>query len=199
MDIIKFKNQTPVRMQVIKGEPWFVAKDICDILGIVNSRDALSRLRENEKGVAITDTLGGKQEMTTVNESGMYALIFQSRKPAAQDFRYWVTSEVLPALRKYGRYAIPGSKEQVRIEAGYEKRHHATFLRALENHITDIDEKEIAAKLKTNWLRVDDVLKGRSSNVNIETELVIRAERNTKLRQLLNDQEWREEIMNNLK
>ena len=86
---------------------WFVAKDICKILGIKNHRDALvKQLDEDEKGVDIIYTLGGPQKVDVVNESGLYALIFMSRKPAAKNFRKWVTSEVLPSIRKYGYYSL---------------------------------------------------------------------------------------------
>ena len=85
-------------------------KDVCELLGLDNSRQTVSRLDDNEKGVINSDTLGGKQELTFVNESGMYALIFQSRKPQARAFRKWVTGEVLPSLRKYGYYVAPGAQ-----------------------------------------------------------------------------------------
>lgn len=94
-----------VRVVGTADAPWFVAKDVCAALGIANYRDALASLEEDEKGVALTDTLGGAQEMLTVNESGLYALIFRSRKEQARIFRKWVTSEVLPQIRKTGRYA----------------------------------------------------------------------------------------------
>lgn len=102
-----------VRAIVREGEPWFVAKDVCDVLEIGNSRDALSRLDEDEKDVGNTDTLGGQQEMNIISESGLYSLIFRSRKPEAKRFRKWVTGEVLPSLRKYGCYgeAKPESME----------------------------------------------------------------------------------------
>lgn len=92
------------------GEPWFMAKDVCDALEIKNSRDALARLDEDEKGVALTDTLGGAQHATTVNEAGLYTLVLSSRKPEAKAFKRWVTHEVLPAIRKRGAYVadVPG-------------------------------------------------------------------------------------------
>ncbi|WP_025322289.1 BRO-N domain-containing protein [Deferrisoma camini] len=94
-------------------ELWFVAKDVCDALGIKNHRDAVSRLDEDEReGVGITDPLGGQQVATAVNESGLYALIFRSRKPAARRFRKWVTSEVLPAIRRTGRYEVDGLRRK---------------------------------------------------------------------------------------
>lgn len=94
--------------------PWFVAKDVCAALGLPNVSLAISGradrdesgLDEDEKGIAIVNTLGGPQEMLTVNESGLYCLIFRSRKPEARTFRKWVTAEVLPALRRTGRYVV---------------------------------------------------------------------------------------------
>ena len=108
--ILQWKEGASVRMHMIKDEPWFAAKDVCELLGLDNSRQAVSRLDDDEKGVINSDTLGGKQELTFVNESGMYALIFQSRKPQARAFRKWVTGEVLPSLRKYGYYVAPGAQ-----------------------------------------------------------------------------------------
>ncbi len=86
------------------GEPEFVLKDICNILGISNYRDTANRLDESQKGVALTDTLGGMQEMITVNESGFYAIVMRSDKPEARPFQNWVTGEVLPSIRKTGGY-----------------------------------------------------------------------------------------------
>lgn len=100
-----FEGESVVRIVTMDGEPWFVAADLCRILGIKNAADALKRLEAAEKGIAISDTLGGRQELLTVSESGLYALIFRSRKPAAVRFRLWVTNEVLPAIRKTGSYS----------------------------------------------------------------------------------------------
>ena len=100
-----------IRTEMKNGEPWFAAIDVCKILEIQNHRDALSRLDDDEKGVVTTDTLGGRQELNFVSESGLYNLIFQSRKPEAKKFRKWVTAELLPQLRKRGSYTMPGSKQ----------------------------------------------------------------------------------------
>ncbi len=86
------------------GNPWWVAKNVCEALGIDNSRQALSRLADDEKGTSIIRTPGGNQKMAVVNESGLYSLITTSRKPEAKAFRKWVTSEVLPTIRKTGAY-----------------------------------------------------------------------------------------------
>lgn len=87
-----------------RGEPWFVARDVCAVLDISNGRDAMARLSDDEKGVATTDTLGGPQRIGTVSEAGLYRLIFTSRKTEAEPFRRWVTHDVLPAIRKTGSY-----------------------------------------------------------------------------------------------
>ena len=87
-------------------EFWFLAADVCAALRVANHRDALSRLDDDEKGVVLTDTLGGKQEVAAVSESGLYTLVLSSRKKEAKTFKRWVTHEVLPALRRTGRYEI---------------------------------------------------------------------------------------------
>ena len=94
-----------IRTTMIDGQPFFVGKDVAEILGYANTRDAISRHVDNEdKGVAKCDTLGGGQEMTIINESGLYSLVLSSKLPSAKKFKRWVTSEVLPALRKHGAY-----------------------------------------------------------------------------------------------
>lgn len=101
------KGNTPIRVRLINGDPWFIAKDVCQVLGIANHKDAVSRLDDDERqGVGITDPLGIKQTANAVSESGLYALIFQSRKPEARKFRKWVTSEVLPSIRRKGYYGV---------------------------------------------------------------------------------------------
>lgn len=104
-----FSSQS-LRCILRDGEPWFVAADVCEALSIANSRDAATRLDDDERGVATTDTPSGQQEMTIINESGLYSLILTSRKPEAKKFKKWVTSEVLPAIRKTGRYEAPQSQ-----------------------------------------------------------------------------------------
>ena len=95
-----------VRVVMRDGEPWFVAKDVCECLDLANSRDAVSRLDDDEKGVGKADTLGGSQDMMLISESGLYTLVMRSNKPDAKVFRKWVTSEVLPSIRKTGGYGI---------------------------------------------------------------------------------------------
>lgn len=97
-----------VRTLTIENEPWFVGKDVADALQYSNSRDALGKhVDVEDKGVANCDTLGGTQEMVIINESGLYSLILSSKLPSAKKFKRWVTSEVLPAIRKHGHYSVP--------------------------------------------------------------------------------------------
>ena len=92
-----------VRTIQIDGEPWFVAADVCDSLTVATEQTR--RLDEDEKGLRTVQTLGGPQDMLIINESGLYSLILTSRKPKAKRFKKWVTSEVLPSIRKTGSYA----------------------------------------------------------------------------------------------
>ena len=96
-----------VRTVEMGGEPWFVLKDVCNILGISKYRDTAARLDADERGSVEVDTLGGTQQVIAVNESGLYHVILRSDKPEAAPFRKWVTSEVLPSIRKHGAYMTP--------------------------------------------------------------------------------------------
>jgi prophage antirepressor-like protein len=100
-------DESQVRAVMHDGEPWFIAKDVCDILDIADPRMALSRLDEDEKDTTSVGTTSDPREMLTVNEPGIYSLVFTSRKPEAKRFRKWVTSEVLPEIRKTGGYRRP--------------------------------------------------------------------------------------------
>lgn len=97
-----------VRTVSIDGEPWFVLKDVCDALSISNSRDTADRLDSDEKNtVALNDGTAGNPNRTIINESGLYNVILRSDKPEAKRFKKWVTSEVLPSIRKKGGYLSP--------------------------------------------------------------------------------------------
>ena len=92
-----------------RGNPWFVAADVCGALDIGNSSDAISRLDDNELEVATTEGNAGKRNVRIVNESGLYSLILTSRKEEAKRFKRWVTHEVLPSIRKTGSYSLAGA------------------------------------------------------------------------------------------
>lgn len=108
MELQVYKNAEfgSVRTTTIGGQPYFVGKDVAGILGYSNTRKALiDHIDEEDKGVTKCDTLGGKQDLVIINESGLYSLILSSKMPNAKKFKRWVTSEVLPAIRKHGLYA----------------------------------------------------------------------------------------------
>ena len=98
-------NGTAVRIHKDENnEPWFVAKDVCNVLDMARHQDSTRYLDDDEKSMCLINTPSGEQEMVIINESGLYSLILRSRKPEAKAFKKWVTSEVLPAIRKQGGY-----------------------------------------------------------------------------------------------
>ena len=104
LQIFKSHEFGEIRTTIQNGEPWFVAADVCKALDIAQNRNAVARLDDDEKGVRLTDTLGGKQKLTVVNEAGLYSLVLGSRKPEAKAFKRWITHEVLPTIRRTGGY-----------------------------------------------------------------------------------------------
>ena len=105
-----FKNEDigAIRTIDINGEPWFIGKDVTDILGYANSRKAIGdHVDDEDKGVTKCDTLGGVQEMAIINESGLYSLVLSSKLESARKFKRWITSEVIPQIRKTGAYHTP--------------------------------------------------------------------------------------------
>lgn len=108
MELTIFKNHEfgSVRATGINGEPWLVGKDVAEILGYSRTADAIrAHVDPDDKGVGELETPGGPQAMVIINESGLYSLIFGSKLPKAREFKHWVTSEVLPSIRKHGAYA----------------------------------------------------------------------------------------------
>src|SRR5690606_24237303 len=104
-ELVTFRyDDNPIRTVLVDGEAWVVAADVCAALGIANGRDAVSRLDPSEKGVGETDTRGGRQRVTVISEPGLYRLVMRSNKPDAVRFQMWIAHEVLPAIRKTGRY-----------------------------------------------------------------------------------------------
>lgn len=112
-NIVAFKyNEQQVRTIEKNGEPWFVGKDVAEILGYSDTAQAVRKHIDNEdKGVVEMTTPGGKQPVTIINESGLYSLILSSKLPTAKEFKHWVTSEVLPSIRKTGEYKITPAQQ----------------------------------------------------------------------------------------
>lgn len=157
LQIFEFENKN-IRTVVKDNQPWFIAKDVCEVLGLGNSRDAVSKLDDEEKGVEKVDTLGGKQSMTLVNESGLYTLIIRSNMPTARPFRKWVTSEVLPSIRKQGAYLT----EDVIAKILKDPNYILGIIQAFSDVKQELSIKnQIIGELKPKVDYLDLILKGK--------------------------------------
>lgn len=114
LNVFKF-HDSDVRTVLIDNEIYFVGKDVAEALGYNKPRNAIAMhvYDDDKKDAPIQGTLGGKQQMTIINESGVYALVFGSKLPRAKEFKRWVTSEVLPSIRKTGGYKMPSTPEEM--------------------------------------------------------------------------------------
>lgn len=117
MNIVKnFENQN-VRIVLLHGMPYFNAKDVCDVLEITNPSSSIALLDKDDiHSMEVIDRIGRKQKMNFVNESGLYQLILRSRKKEALDFKRWITHEVLPSIRKTGKYSIPEEMKKMSVK-----------------------------------------------------------------------------------
>lgn len=165
-DLQIFNNEEfgQIRTVTIDNEPWFVGKDVATALGYSNSRDAiLKHVHEDDKGVAKCDTPSGKQEMTVINESGLYALIFGSKLDSAKRFKHWVTSEVLPSIRKHGMYAVDElvNNPELLIKVATELKEEREKNKELENTVHEMNKTIGELTPKANY--VDVILKSKST------------------------------------
>ena len=171
-----FKNNDfgEIRTVTINGEPHFVGKDVAEILGYNNTRDALSKKVDSDDkkdGVAICDSMGRNQYPTLINESGLYNLIFSSKLPAAKKFNRWVTSEVLPEIRKTGSYT-KAYKQQEKIEelektkAWIGNKREATAMNTASQKSKEVKKLQVALDLEMSFATVKKVEKmtGRKYN-----------------------------------
>ncbi|EIS0094144.1 BRO-like protein [Salmonella enterica] len=149
--VFKFESASPVRMFNIDGNPWFSAKDVSDALGLRNSRKAIAMLDDDEKGVTSSYTPGGMQAVNVISESGLYTLILRCRDAVTPGtipyrFRKWVTGEVLPQIRRTGRYvreeSSPADKAQKVV---------ASFMPAILEAMKTEEKQEYSAPLKPNY------------------------------------------------
>lgn len=198
VQLFNFENHE-VRSLLINSEPWFVGKDVAEALGYSKARNAIATHidSEDKKDAPIQGTLGGVQEMTVINESGLYSLVLSSKLPSAKKFKRWVTSEVLPALRKTGQYQVKelsGSElmakaliEAQNVLAAKDKqieqmKPKALFADAVATSHTSILVGELAKILKQNgiemgqkrlfaWLREKGYLiKRQGTDYNMPTQ-----------------------------
>lgn len=163
-NLIPFNYQEKQVRTILKNnEPWFVLKDVCDVLEISNSRNVAARLDVDEKGVHQADTLGGSQQMLIINEPGLYSVILRSEKPEAKQFKRWITHEVIPSIRKHGGYYVGLSKELQAIFITDQKIQAVeTRVERLENTMTiDYSQQEVMRELANRT--VMEALGGKSS------------------------------------
>lgn len=174
-------KNTKIRVQLIHLLPWFVAKDVCNALGIEYYRDAIAGLDEDERGWLLVDTLGGKQKMASVNESGLYSLIFQSRKPEAKSFRKWVTSEVLPSIRQTGSYEAPAATRPRRTRGELVNAETMNLLWLIGESLQHGDQKAVALQLGVSVQAIQNTLNGynRSPRILMALYNLARANRET--------------------
>ena len=187
LQIFNNKEFGNVRAVIVNDLPWFVGKDVCEAFGDTNYRRSLSNIDESDKGVSQIDTPGGKQNMVVINESGLYSLLFQMQPQKAKGvsqndalinerieklhrFKHWVTSEVLPSIRKTGSYSKPlTTSEQIRLLA-QGNTELTERVDKVENKITSIEEEtplygcEIEEVQKHVRKKGIEVLGGKDSN-----------------------------------
>lgn len=180
MELQIFSNSEfgEIRTITKDNETYFVGKDIAKALGFTNPRDAIAtHVFDEDKGVDTIDTLGGKQSMTVINESGVYALVFGSRLESAKRFKHWVTSEVLPTIRKTGSYQKQLSpQEMMRIQLGM-LDDVSDRVSKLENTMNiDYGQQKVLNDLVS--ARVIKILGGKDSNAYKEISKKVFAEIN---------------------
>ena len=186
-ELMVFENSEfgSIRTVVKSDEPWFIGKDVASALGFSNTRNAIStHVFPDDKGVDLIDTLGGTQRMTIINESGLYALIFGSRLRSARKFKRWVTSEVLPSIRKTGKYEkAPNTSlstddylKAASILANTKGASLPYVVKVLtsagfnldDDRVTICEEKENLSELMQNWTvnELIDILKLPKSSIH---------------------------------
>lgn len=172
LGLISHPDFGQVRNVIIKGEVWFVAKDVCDALGHSNSRKAISDNVYVEDRADVTISDGSQnRSMTIINESGLYSLIMKSRLEIAKTFQRWVTSEVLPAIRRQGYYIDP-SAQLTRAEL---RKLSDIMLRCIKSQITPKDIWDCHNKLRVLEDYIQSVINGRVCNNNVMLDLQERA------------------------
>ena len=172
----------PIRVEIRDNAPWFVAKDICDALSLTNITETLSRLDDDEKLTSVVLNSGQGRQMWLVSESGLYNLIFQSRKPEAKAFRKWVTSEVLPSIRRTGRYEMPSPAPKAlrspRVKPRDRSAEMGEFFLELRRWVRRSDVDETAELCGVRRKSVMDVLGGLKPGADVLELLVAYAKDN---------------------
>lgn len=182
-------NETDIsiRIQNIDGNPWFVAKDLCDALELNDVRRAVEPLDDDEKLTGEILQSGQRRLMWLVNESGMYALVIRSNKPEAKKFRKWVTNEVLPSIRRTGSYTVqPAAKRGRKTRGELVNADILNLLWLIGESLNHGDQKEIALELGVSVQSVSRTLNGYNRSNRILMALYKRARQNREAYMLYN-------------
>ena len=182
-------NETDIsiRIQNIDGNPWFVAKDLCDALELNDVRRAVEPLDDDEKLTGEILQSGQRRLMWLVNESGMYALVIRSNKPEAKKFRKWVTNEVLPSIRRTGSYTVqPTAKRGRKTRGELVNADILNLLWLIGESLNYGDQKEIALELGVSVQSVSRTLNGYNRSNRILMALYKRARQNREAYMLYN-------------
>lgn len=149
-----------VRTLTKDGEPWFVGKDVADILGYSDTAQAVRKHIDNEdKGVVEMTTPGGKQPVTIINESGLYSLILSSKLPTAKEFKHWVTSEVLPSIHKTGEYKItPAQQNRLDIMERNSRAREASLWLRISAQVKSDTYRQVCASYASTVLAGREVI-----------------------------------------
>lgn len=140
-DLMIFENAEfgQMRTVTIDNEPWFVGKDVAEALGYAKPTDAVrKRVDEEDRGISKMETPSGTQDMTVINESGMYSLILGSKLPSAKKFKHWVTSEVLPSLRKTGSYEMKNYSPEMKAILMHDEK-----IVKIDGRVTDLENNMV--------------------------------------------------------
>lgn len=170
-----------IRTKVIAGEPWFVGKDVCNLLGLVNHKKSLQALDDDERrGVTISDPIGRNQQVNCINESGLYHLIFISRKPEAKAIRRWVTGTVLPSIRRTGSYSIGQQEERKRLPLPKFRPYFKEWKESLTPYIRRHELEIVAKAAEVTLAHVMKVWAGTSVSRTVATGITLQAQANRK-------------------
>lgn len=181
-----------VRTVIKEGEPWFVAKDVCSVLDYRSANDMTRNLDDEEKDADIVQTNGGQQKLTIINESGLYTAILKSRKPEAKAFKKWVTSEVLPSIRKRGMFSL--SDVSSLIEEARLNSENVVYVYVVENEVTGSVKVGVSSSPKKRLSTLQTGTEHKLNLVHVSDATAVVSEK--KVHELLNESCIREEWFN---
>lgn len=167
-----------IRIEKVNGEPWFVAKDICNALELSDVSMTVKRLDDDEKLIQTTLASGQGREMWFVNESGLYSLIFQSRKPEAKAFRKWVTNVVLPSIRRTGLYSSASRPTSNRLPLPKYRPYFDKWKDNVSPYVSRRELDAVAYALDVSLCHVRKVYAGTSMSENVARYITLAAKKN---------------------